>query len=73
MNCKFSRKVDEKIERIPPETMAETSFTGTCILKIADFFSGAVKTVRLIPEEFLVVKIESEMTYFDIEDEETTE
>ena len=65
MNCKFSKRVDGKIERIPPETFAETNFTGIYVLKIADFLSGAVKTIRLIPQEFLVKKIEAEMTYFD--------
>ena len=65
MNCKFSRKVDGKLETIPPENIADTAFTETCVFSIVDFFIGTVKTIRLVPKEFLVKEIESKLSYFD--------
>ena len=51
------------------DNSANYESTGICIFEIADFFSRAGKTVRLILQEVLVEKVESEMTYFDIEEE----
>ena len=62
MNCKFTRKVDGKLETTPPENIADTAFTGTCIFSIVDFFIAAVKTIRLVPKEFLIKEIESELS-----------
>ena len=69
MNYKFRRKVDGKLEVIPSVNTADTAFTGLCVFKIVDFFIGAVKTLRLVPKEFVFKEIESEMSYFDDDDD----
>ena len=48
----------EKLETIQPEDMAETQFTGICVVEIMGYFVKAVKTLRLVPIEFLVKEIE---------------
>ena len=65
MNCKFTKRVDGRLENISPKDMAETKFTGICVLKLSDFFVGSFKTIITIPKEFLVKEIENDMSYFD--------
>ena len=55
-------------EPIPSQEIAYTSLTGTCIFEIMDFFIGSVKTLRLIPKEFLIEGIEEEMSHFNDQD-----
>ena len=75
MNCKFARRVDGKLEIILSE-MINNFFDGICVLEIVDFFAGPAKTLRLVPQEFLVEETDRGMFYFDDvadEDEETDE
>ena len=64
MNCKFRKQVNGKLETVPPEDMAERKFTGKCVFKIVDLYVGSFKTVRMVPREFLVHEVESEMIFF---------
>ena len=68
MSCKFRRRVDHKFESIPPEEMADVQFNGICVFEIVDFFVGTVKTLRLVPIEFLVREVKDDMSHFDDDD-----
>ena len=59
VNCKFRKRVDGTLESISPRDMIETMFTGTCVFKVSDFFIGSLKTIRMIPKEFLVRKLKT--------------
>ena len=69
MNCTFRSEVNGAMEKMNPSVLEDTNFYGACVFKVADFFDGSIKSVRLYPKEFLVAKVEDDYSFFeDIEE-----
>ena len=68
MGCKFSRRVGRILENVDPDSMTNSKVSAQCVLKISDFFIGSVKTVRIVPQEFLLKEIERPETSFFMDD-----
>ena len=67
VNCKISeRKKDVyKRRKIKIDDLVNTSFKGSCILRVYRMYVGSSKTITLFVEEIMDTKLALKKSYFD--------
>ena len=76
VNCKISehKKVKDVFKRREKiDDLVDTSFKGSCIVRVYQLYVGLSKTITLSVEEIMVTKLTLKRSFFDEHEEMVSE